>query len=108
MIPSFWEDDDDEFEMMSDDEVREMFGQGKGKGSSTKNLYAYGRVFDDWDDEAGWGEDFKRTAKEFKADMPRYEKDTPLIQRFIDGREFIEGFNLDDEDDMKEKVLSGS
>ena len=50
MIPSFWEDDDDEFEMMSDDEVREMFGQGKGKGSSTKNLYAYGRVFDDWDD----------------------------------------------------------
>ena len=94
--------EDSGFEMMSDDDARDMFGQGKGV--SAKNLYAYGRAFDDYDEEAGWGDDFKSQRKEYKADMPDYEKDDPLIQRFIDGREFVESVAAEG-DDGEEDML---
>ena len=95
-------EEDSDFELMFDEDARGMFGQGKGVNA--KNLYAYGRAFDEYDEEAGWGEDFKSQRKEYKSDMPRYEKDDPLIQRFIDGREFVEGADAE-EDDGEEEVL---
>lgn len=78
---------EEDFELLSDEEVGELLGKSKGK-----DLFVYGRAYDDFDSESGsFGEDtdFKDLRKEYRSDMPRYEKDTPLIQRFIDGREFV-------------------
>ena len=42
---------------------------GLGRKLNAKKLYTYGRLYDDWDEKAGWGGDWKDSWRDFKDDF---------------------------------------
>ena len=61
------EGDEDEEQVWDWAAVREQMSHGKGLNA--KKMYAYGRMYEDWDDEEGWGGDWKDNWRQYKDDM---------------------------------------
>ena len=83
-------DDEEGEEMMDEMDWKALREQtGLGRGLNAKRLYTYGRMYDDWDDEAGWGGDWKDSWRGFKDDMDMdANEDWTPKQWFMAGREW--------------------